>query len=96
MRLSREVARLLRCLDGTTADLHQLAELQAARPGPLAERIRQAKQRLGGKFNWTEQTRWELQQFLKDLTPNDKQSRLSGSSLDAALADPRWVESTSP
>jgi superfamily II DNA or RNA helicase len=91
LRLSREVARLLRCLDPSTADLAQLAEIQAARPGPLAERIRLAKHRLGGKFTWTDQTRWELQQFLKDLTPNDKKSRLSGSSLDAALADPRWV-----
>jgi superfamily II DNA or RNA helicase len=92
LRLSREVARLLRCLDPSAADLAQLAEAQAARPGPLAERIRQAKQRLGGKFAWTEQTRWELQQFLKDLTPNDKQSRLSGSSLDAAFADYRWTQ----
>jgi hypothetical protein len=68
-RLSREVARLLRCLDPSAADLAPLAEAQAARPGPLAERIRKAKQCLGGKFTWTEQTRWELQQFLKDLTP---------------------------
>jgi len=90
LRLSREVARLLRCLDPSAADLAQLAEAQAARPGPLAERIRLAKHRLGGKFTWTEQTRWELQQFLHGLTPNDKQSRLSGSSLDAALADHRW------
>ena len=49
LRLSREVARLLRCLT-YTADLAQLAEAQAARPGPLAERIRLAKHRLGGKF----------------------------------------------
>jgi hypothetical protein len=91
LRLSREVARLLRCLDASAADLHQLAETQAARPGPLAERIRLAKDRLGGKFAWTEQTRWELEQFLKRLKANDKQSRLSGSSLDAALADPRWI-----
>jgi hypothetical protein len=92
LRLSREVARLLRCLDRTAADLAQLADAQAARPGPLAERIRQAKQRLGGKFAWTEQTRWELQEFLKNLTLNDKQSRLSGSSLDAAFADYRWIQ----
>ena len=92
LRLSREVARLLRCLDPSAADLAQLVEAQAARPGPLAERIRQAKQRLGGKFAWTEQTRWELQEFLKDLTHNDKQSRLSGSSLDAAFADYRWTQ----
>jgi hypothetical protein len=92
LRLSREVARLLRCLDRSAADLSQLAEAQAARPGPLAERIRQAKQRLGGKFAWTEQTRWELEEFLKVLTPNDKQSRLSGSSLDAAFADYRWTQ----
>jgi hypothetical protein len=39
---------------------------------------------------WTDQMRWEVEQFLKDLTANDKQARLSGSSIDAALADPRW------
>jgi hypothetical protein len=77
---------------GQTLTGGQLAEAQAARPGPLAERIRQAKQRLGGKFAWTEQTRWELQEFLKGLTSNDKQSRLSGSSLDAAFADYQWTQ----
>jgi superfamily II DNA or RNA helicase len=91
LRLTREVARLLCCIDVGTADLAQLADAQAARPGPLQDRIRLAKQRLGGKFEWTEQLRWELQQFFRNLTPNDKQSRLSGSSMDAALADYRWA-----
>jgi hypothetical protein len=90
MGLRREVAHLFRCLDGTAADLAQLAEAQAARPGPLAEGIRQAKHRLGGKFTWTGQIHWEAQQLLHGLTSIDKQSRVSGSSIAAALADPRW------
>ena len=58
LRLIREVARLLRCIDASTADLAQLADAQTARPGPLADRIREARQRLGGSFAWTDQMRW--------------------------------------
>ena len=90
LRLTREVGRLLRCLDSSAVDLNQLALAQAARTGPLAERIRKAKDLLGGKFDWNPQLVWELAQFIRDLTPNDKRSRLSGSSIDAAFADHRW------
>jgi len=90
LRLHREVGRLIRCLDSAAADLAQLSEAQAARTGPLAERIRQAKEWLGGRFAWTPQLVWELEQFLRTLTPNDQRSRLSGSSIDAAFADYRW------
>jgi hypothetical protein len=90
LRLHREVGRLLRCLDPAAADLAQLADAQAARTGPLAERIRKAREWLGGSFDWTPQLVWELEQFLKTLTPNDSRSRLSGSSIDAAFADHRW------
>jgi len=72
LRLSREVGRLLRCLDETAGDLAVQLEAQAARSGPLPERIREAKQRLGAQFHWTDQLRWELQQFIKNLTPNDR------------------------
>lgn len=90
IRLHREVGRLLRCLDPAAADLAQLAEVQAARTGPLAGRIRQASEWLGGNFQWTDQLRWEIEQFIRTLTPNDQRSRLSGSSIDAAFADYRW------
>lgn len=90
LRLRREVGRLLRCLDPAAADLTQLSASQAARTGPLADRIRQARDRLGGRFEWTPQLAWELEQFLRALTPNDQRSRLSGSSIDAAFADHRW------
>jgi superfamily II DNA or RNA helicase len=91
LRLSREVGRLLRCLDSETADLESLAEVQAVRTGPLADRIRLAREWLGGRFDWTPQLAWELEQFLHTLTPNDQRSRLSGSSIDAAFADYRWI-----
>ncbi len=94
LRLTREVGRLLRCLDPAAADLNQLLESQAARPGPLAERIRKARQLLGVHMVWTEQIRWELREFVRNLTPNQKQSRLSGSSIDAAFADYRWMQTT--
>ena len=90
LRLNREVGRLLRCIDSATTDISQVAEAQANRPGPLAERIRQAKELLGGRFGWNSQLAWELELFLRALTPNDQRSRLSGSSIDAAFADHRW------
>jgi superfamily II DNA or RNA helicase len=90
LRLRREVGRLLRCLDSAAGDLAQLATALAARPGPLAERIRQAGEWLGGRFDWTPQIAWEVEQFLRTLKPNERQSRLSGSSIDAAFADHRW------
>jgi hypothetical protein len=92
LRLTRELGRLLRCLDPTAADLNQLLETQAARTGPLAERIRKAKELLGEQLVWTEHLRWELQEFMSSLTPNERLSRLSGSSIDAAFADYRWIE----
>jgi hypothetical protein len=95
LRLKREVGRLLRCLDAAAADLDQLASAQSGRAGPLAERLRKAKEWLGGRFDWTPQLAWELEQFLKTLTPNDQRSRLSGSSIDAAFADHRWNASPS-
>jgi len=90
IRLHREVGRLLRCLDSAAADLAGLAAAQTARVGPLADRLRKAREWLGGQFDWTPQLVWELDQFLRSLTPNDKRSRLSGSSIDAAFADHRW------
>lgn len=90
LRLSREVGRLLRCTEPSAADLDQLSETQATRTGPLADRIRQAKDWLGGRFDWTPQHVWELEQFVRTLTPNDQRSRLTGSSIDAAFADYRW------
>lgn len=95
LRLGREAGRLLRCLDESSADLAHLFESEAARTGPLAERLREAKRRLGDGFRWDEHIRWELQQFLKDLTANDRKSRLSGSSIDAAFADYRWLSASS-
>jgi superfamily II DNA or RNA helicase len=96
LRLSLEVARLLRCLDDSTADLQELADAQAVRPGPLGDRLREAKRRMGGHFEFSDQICWEVGQFLRDLTPNDRTSRLSGSSIDAALADYRWQAGQKP
>jgi len=50
-------------------DLAQLATAQAARTGPLEERIRQAQEWLGGRFDWTPQLAWELEQFMRTSRP---------------------------
>jgi len=90
IRLRRETGRLLRCLDATAADLDRAAAVQEAQGGPLGERIRRARTMLGGRFDWTPQLLWELDRFMAGLSPSERQSRLSGSSLDAAFADYRW------
>jgi len=90
LRLAREVGRLLCCLDGWPDNLAAELATQAGRTGPLAERLREAGQRLNGRFPWEEHLAWELEQFVKRSSTNDRQSRLSGSSLNAALADYRW------
>jgi hypothetical protein len=90
LRLAREVGRLLCCLDGRPDNLAAELATQAGRTGPLAERLREAGQRLNGRFPWEEHLAWELEKFVKRSSTNDRQSRLSGSSLNAALADYRW------
>jgi len=77
-------------LDGRPDNLAAELLTQARRTGPLAERLREAAQRLNDRFPWEEHLVWELEQFLRHSTANERQSRLSGSSLDAALADYRW------
>ena len=83
LRLKREVGRLLRCLDAAAA-LSSNWLRQSMRRGRSRRGSRKAKEWLGGRLT-NLQLAWELEQFLKTLTPNDQRSRLSGSSIDAAL-----------
>lgn len=90
IRTARELGRLLKSLDPNTADLEALLATQIARGGQLADKLREARMRLGSDFLWSGYLLWELSQFAQDLSPNERRSRLSGSSVDAALSDYRW------
>jgi superfamily II DNA or RNA helicase len=94
LRLGRELYRLLCCLDEGAADLEALRDAHAATTGPLAERLRRAKELLGNSAPWIEQLRWEAEQFRRQATTNQKTARLAGSSIDAAFADYRWQAAT--
>lgn len=90
LRTTRELGRLLKCLDSIGADMSVILETHANRPGALAARIKEAGGRLGGGFMWTPFFQWELSRFIENVSPNDQRSRLTGSSLEAALNDYRW------
>jgi len=90
LRTARELGRLVKCLDPEGANLKVAIKTQATRAGALAQRINEATKRIGTDFEWTTYFEWELSKFAQELTPNEQRSRLTGSSLDAALNDYRW------
>jgi hypothetical protein len=96
LRTARELGRLVKCLDPDWADLKSAIAYQASRGGPLAQRINEALKRIGPNFDWTGYLEWEINLFAKELTPNEIRSRLTGSSLDAALSDYRWQATNAP
>ena len=89
LRLTHEVARLLRCLAPMAADLNAVASTYTSRTGLLQEKIKKARNLLSGRFDFTEQVLWETKEFVEKLSPNEVKSRLSGSSLEAAMSDYR-------
>lgn len=91
IRLARELGRLLKCLDKDNPDLQSILAIHAESVSGLSDRLREARVRLGLDFNWSNYLRWEIEQFTESMTPNEEKSRLSGSSIDAAFADYRWV-----
>jgi hypothetical protein len=56
-----------------------------------AQRLDQCMKRLGGYPEWPAELGRELDEFYRDLAPNQRHARLLGSEIDAALEDPRWV-----
>ncbi len=54
------------------------------------QRLTKCQERLGGYPEWSESMKDDLKIFLEELKRNDRNARLIGSQLDAALEDPRW------
>lgn len=90
LRLLRELARYLLCLDPEAADLNQIYHAQRIRDIASAARLGRVHDRVGYPA-WDEQLIEEMRSHVRALGANQRQSILLGKPLDAALADPRWV-----
>jgi hypothetical protein len=91
LRLQKELGRYLVCFSKSTADLNNVLYRQTSRDIATAQRLEQCMKRLGGYPEWSAELRRELDEFYRDLAPNQRHARLLGSEIDAALEDPRWV-----
>jgi phage terminase Nu1 subunit (DNA packaging protein) len=91
LRLQKEIGRYLVCYGKTTANLNNVWYSQMSRDIATAQRLEECRKRLGGYPEWPAELRRELDEFYRDLAPNQRQARLLGSEIDAALEDPRWV-----
>jgi len=91
LRLLKELGRFLVCVDEEVGDLNRVLFRQMKRDIASAHRLEKCLEKLGGYPDWSETILEELREFLDELTPNDRNARLLGSQLDAALDDPRWL-----
>ncbi len=89
-RLIKELGRYLVCIDGEAGDLNTVLYEHLKRKTSSSQRLENCMTKLGGYPQWPDSFMEELQIFLDELTPNDRNARLLGSQLDAALEDPRW------
>jgi hypothetical protein len=91
LRLLKELGRYLVCIDEEVGDLNRVLFRQMKRDIATVQRLEKCLEKLGGYPEWSESLLEELREFLDGLTPNDRNARLLGSQLDAALDDPRWT-----
>ena len=91
LRLTRELGRYLVCAGSTPDELNATLYEEMRRGTGGSRRLQRCHNRLGGEYpEWPEALRGELADFSSKLTANQRQARLMGSELDAALQDPRW------
>ncbi|MCS6801608.1 MAG: hypothetical protein RMM58_10880 [Chloroflexota bacterium] len=64
---------------------------QMCREGPMAQRLRRCHERWGCYPKWPDWLVEEIKEFINTLTPDQRQARLAGNEIQAALDDPRWV-----
>ena len=91
LRLLRELGRYLVCFGEGTADLNSVLYREMRRDTATAGRLRQIFKRLGEAYpEWPQWLLREFDVFHGSLAANQRQGRLIGKELDAALDDPRW------
>jgi len=88
IRTSRELGRLIKSFNIELTDLQ--TDSRYISGSALTPKINDALLRLGSHFQLSEYMKWEIRQFIGSLNSNEIRSRLSGSSLEAALNDYRW------
>lgn len=89
LRLLRELARYLLCLDADASDLNRVFHAQRSRDIASALRLGRAYE-LVGYPEWDAGLVAEIRGVVRTLTANQRENILLGSPLDAAMADPRW------
>jgi hypothetical protein len=89
-RLIEELGRLLVCYAPDIDDLNGKFHRLASEATPTANRLQVVFQRLGAYPAWDSDHLAELRGFRNCMSPAQIKARLTGSELDAALADPRW------
>lgn len=91
-RLLWELGRYLMCLGGGADGLNERLYEQMSRDIASARRLQRCLERLGGDYpEWPLAMCRELERFAEGLAENQRQARLLGRELDAALDDPRWA-----
>jgi hypothetical protein len=89
-RLIEELGRLLVCYTPDTDDLNGKFHRLASEGTATASRLKTVYNRLGGYPEWEPGHLADLRGFRDTMSPSQIKTRLTGSELDAALADPRW------
>jgi superfamily II DNA or RNA helicase len=95
LRLLQELGRFLACQDGGPSDLNGAFHRGMLRDVAGAQRLKRCFERLGSYPNWDAELCRRLEEFVADLSDNQRKARLLGKELDAALDDPRWAVATS-
>ena len=90
LRLLRELGKYLVCLGASTDELNDSLFKQMSRDIASARRLKRCMDKLSGYPEWCVDLRRDLDRFVESLTEGQRQARLLGSELDAALDDPRW------
>jgi hypothetical protein len=89
-RLIEELGRFLVCQAPDTDDLNGKFHRLASEATPTANRLKTVFSRLGSYPDWAPDHLADLRSFRNTMSPSQIKTRLTGSELDAALADPRW------
>ena len=90
LRLLRELGRYLVCVEGSAADLNGVFQRALNRDASASLRLQACRDRLGGYPEWPTDMCRELEAFYAGLSQGERDARLLGSEVDAALNDPRW------
>jgi hypothetical protein len=89
-RLRAELGRFLACLSGGTSRLNHHFHQGMTGAGGTKERLLECFERLGRQYPQWNDLMPDLREYFDELSDNQRKAVVAGSSLDAALADPRF------